>query len=402
MPVQVVVGAQWGDEGKGKTVDSLASKERMMVVRYNGGGNAGHTIHDDYGQKHVVRLLPCGILHHGKTNIVGPYMVCDPDVIVAELKIAKSDVFLDHRAAIVLPMHKLLDGAREASCGDGAIGTTKRGIGPCYEDLVARRAVRLGHLRSEDDLKAVLTKGRYYQERLSTLRFHKAKAPSLDQTIAWLMSFRDALYPLVRDTVEMVHEAVRRDQHVLFEGAQGIEIDVNFGEQPYQTSSPCGAGGVAMSFGVFNFKRVIGVAKAYGTRVGGGELPTAMSTKEDKRLREAGSEVGATTGRNRRCAWLDLPRLKRACDVGGVTELVINKLDVLGKTFPEFRVCVGHAPEEYVSIAGWKQEISSIPMRERLPTGARILLDLVESQTGRPVVGIGTGPRRQDVIWKRD
>jgi adenylosuccinate synthase len=404
MPVQVVVGAQWGDEGKGKIVHSLAV-EHDLIVRFNGGANAGHTLIGEEGERIVLHLLPVGILRPFKKNLVGPYMVCDPEVLVKELAIAdehKSEVFLDPRAAVVLPIHKLLDGGREGAAGGDAIGTTKRGIGPCYEDYVSRRGLRLGNLSDRDEIRKELVRGRYYEERAAVADFHGVVAPSLDETVEWAASFSGRIVPHVRDTVRMVREAVSANKHVLFEGAQGVNLDIVHGTRPYQTSSFCGAGGVSASFGLTHFDRVIGVAKAYATRVGGGPFPSEMCEADDERLRQAGNERGATTGRNRRCGWLDLPLLRASCDAGGITHLVINKADVLGATFEHFQVCVEDG--KYMMLPGWGTDVyfPNIRTRDKLPVGARTLFNLVECHTGRPVVGIGTGPRCEDIIWKRD
>lgn len=402
MPVHVVVGAQWGDEGKGKIVDAFAEKSDL-IVRYNGGANAGHTLIED-GKTVVLHLLPVGIMRSFKKNVVGPYMVIDPEVASKELAIAnahQSEVFLDPRAAVVLPIHGMLDGGREGAAGVGAIGTTKRGIGPCYEDYVSRRGLRLGNLVSRDAIRAELTRGRYYEERLALAAFYGFNPPSLDETVEWAALFIDAIKPRLRDTVQMVREAVAANKHVLFEGAQGVNLDIVHGTRPYQTSSFCGAGGVSASFGLSRFDRVTGIAKAYATRVGGGLFPSEMNEADDELLRRAGGEYGATTGRSRRCGWLDLPVLRESCDAGGIDELVINKVDILGETFEEFQVCVEEG--KYVKLPGWGKDVqlSCIHRRDKLPIGARTLFDLIEHHV-RPVVGIGTGPRRDDVIWKRD
>lgn len=404
MPAQVVVGAQWGDEGKGKIVHAL-SGHHEYIVRFNGGSNAGHTLVTDEG-KQVIHLLPVGIIERFKKNVIGPQMVCCLEKLVDELKIAdanKSEVFLDRRASIVLPIHKMLDGAREGSSGDQAIGTTKRGIGPCYEDYASRRGLRLGDLESKDKIVAELKRGRYYEEKLALAYFYDlSDVPKFDEVVEWVAQFSKRLTPHLTDTIALAHEALRLKKPVLFEGAQGVNLDIVHGSRPYQTSSSCGAGAVTTSFGLFNFERVIGVAKAYATRVGGGELPSEMSDEDADRLRNAGGEFGATTGRNRRCGWLNLPLLRESCDVGGVTHLVINKVDVLGTTFDHFRVYV--RDDKYAMLPGWSKDdrIKDIRVRENLPHGARMLFDLIEKHTDRPVIGIGTGPRREDILWKRD
>ena len=407
----VVVGAQWGDEGKGKIVDVMA-ESADVVVRYAGGPNAGHTLVIG-GEKIVLHQLPAGIVRPFKTCVVGPMVACDPQVLVDELRIADevmrglkglADIWLDPRAPVILPIHKLIDAGREDSSGADKIGTTKRGIGPCYEDLFARRGVRLADLVDADRLRAKLTRSRYYEERCAVAALHGIKEiPSMDETIEWCLQFGSEIVPRLRDTVPLVHEHLTAGKHVLFEGAQSVLLDVLHGDQPNTTSSFCGANGVSASFNLFHFDRIVGVTKAYTTRVGSGPFPTELLDEVGATLRQIGQERGATTGRDRRTGWLDLPALKHAVKSSGIRELVVTKLDVLGQ-FPEFKVCVEHAPKPvYVSLPGWKQtaeeDISHCHVREKLPIGAKLLLDMIERFTGIPVSAIGTGADRTSKIF---
>lgn len=413
----VVVGAQWGDEGKGKIVDILAG-HADAVIRYNGGANAGHTLIID-GEKVVLHLLPVGIVRQGRQNFVGPGTVCDPSVAVEELAIAKrcgSKVMLDVGAQIVLPIHKVIDGARERSSSGAAIGTTGRGIGPCYEDLASRRGLVLGDLaKGNDAVRQALERGRYYEERRAVAQLHGADSPSLDETVDWVMQFADVLTPHLGDTRAALAR-MQPDKRLLFEGAQGMMLDIFQGARPYCTSSSCGRGAVSTTLGTHRFERVIGVSKAYATRVGGGPFPTEMSGDACDRLRERGGEYGATTGRPRRCGWLDLPALGYACRMGGITELVLTKLDVLSG-IDQVQVAISYSlgrrpvglesltndvlfrvEPTMIGIEGWNDDLRSCTA-SNLPGPVRHFIECVEKFTEVPVVGIGTGPDRNDIVW---
>lgn len=413
----LVLGAQWGDEGKGRIVDHRA-KNTDVVVRYHGGGNAGHTIKIGETET-VLHLLPSGIMRRGMMNLVGPGVVCDPEVLVAELDIARrsgATVYMDRSAPVVLPIHKLLDGAREGA-KSGAIGTTKRGIGPTYEDLASRRAMKLGDLTSRRRAKETLTAQGYYEERCALARHYECDPMTLDQTLDWCMRFSDEIVPYLADTRALVAELEHGGARILFEGAQGVLLDVLHGSQPFCTSSSCTAGGASATFGVYAFDRVTGVAKAYMTRVGAGPFPTELLDASGEALREAGREFGSTTGRPRRCGWLDLVALRYACRMGGVTDLVITKLDVLRGFDPLF-ICTGYifegrplGPFEtltsrvlheavpiYTRMPGWFEDITACRSFHDLPTSANDYVRYVEKFVGIKVLGVSVGPEREQFV----
>lgn len=412
---QAVIGAQWGDEGKGKIVDIL-SENVDMVVRFNGGANAGHTIVVD-GKKRVLHLLPVGIVRPVPWCAVGPYVACDLDVIADELNIANncfSKVLLDEGAPVVLPHHKTIDALREKASGASAIGTTGRGIGPCYEDWVARRGIVLGDLRSPERLRKALEARGYYAEREAVVRHYGGEMFSLEETITWARS--PYILPHLGDTRSLIADQLRLKKRVLFEGAQGVMLDIVHGGRPYCTSSFCGSGAIQASLGVHKLDRVTGVSKAYTTRVGSGPFPTECHGETGDLLRERGSEFGATTGRPRRCGWLDLPALKYACRVGGITELIITKLDVL-TGLPRIDVATDYPyspsagsmslTNEVLSetvalcetLPGWTEDIRACRTFDQLPPTARGYITFIQDHVGVPIVGVSVGPDRNDMIW---
>lgn len=426
MPATVVLGAQWGDEGKGKIIDALA-EDADIIVRFNGGANAGHTIVIQ-DKTYAIHLLPSGIFRAGKMNLVGPGVACDLEVLSKELALADqfgSRVMLDESAPIVLPLHRLIDAARESSAGSASIGTTKRGIGPVYSDFWLRRGITLGDLRSSDRLHGALNRGKYWTELFAVSSMHGGHniERSLgypfnlfndSDTIDWLMSFADLIVPYLGDTRAVVEHAVDH-QNILFEGAQGVLLDAFHGSRPYCTSSLCTAAGVSATFGVYDFQHVYGAAKAYCTRVGAGPFPTELFDERGEELRRRGHEFGTTTGRARRCGWLDLPALRYACRMGGITELVITKLDVLTK-FPNVRVCEAyrHADPsqtlttpvlasvhpEYCRTRQWRDDLSDITLFDDLPYEAQVYLNTIEAVTKCDVTGLGVGPERHQILWK--
>lgn len=428
MPATVVLGAQWGDEGKGKIIDSLA-EDADVVVRFQGGANAGHTI-VIADKTYPIHLLPSGIFRKNKVNLVGPGVVFDPEVGLKELELAQtfgSQVILDEQTPIVLPLHRLIDAAREQAAGSSAIGTTKRGISPAYSDFWLRRGVTLGDFRSADRLRTALETRRYWVDlftTVSTLSGEKLERTlgypfslfHLDDTIDWLMSFSDQIVPLLGDTRGSVHKALSQDKQVLFEGAQGVMLDAYHGSRPYVTSSLCTAAGVSATYGVYEFDRVVGVAKAYATRVGAGPFPTELHDARGEALRQRGHEFGTTTGRPRRCGWLDLPALRYACRVGGITELVITKIDVLTDV-PDLRICdryrgvraettltcqvLEQAKPVSMRLASWKEDLSACRQYDELPHVVREYIDRIENRTGTPVIGVGVGAERDQMLWRK-
>ena len=414
----VGIGTQWGDEGKGRVTDLVAA-DVGCTVRFNGGANAGHTLVVG-DKKYVTHLLPSGMVRPGMINMVGPYVVCDLEEMVRELEIAQacgSAVYLDRSTPVVLPIHKLIDAGREAQAGKSAIGTTGRGIGPAYEDFWSRRAIKLGDLVSERRLRAALTERNYYAEKQALARYLGVNPVSLDQVVAWCMQFSCQIKPLLADVREMIASSLNNGVNVFFEGAQGVLLDTIHGSQPFTTSSCCTAGAVAATMGVHHFDRVIGVAKAYVTRVGEGPFPTEQINQFGQQLAQRGGEVGATTGRPRRCGWLDLVALRYACRVAGITELIITKLDVLsgfsvlpvcqlyrfeGRPLGRYETLTGRVLREaepvYTDHVGWSRDISECRSLANLPSAAVLYVENIASFTGVPVVGISVGPERDQYI----
>jgi adenylosuccinate synthase len=428
MPNVVVVGAQWGDEGKGKVVD-LLTEHAQVVVRFQGGNNAGHTLVVG-NQKTVLHLIPSGILHPGKTCIIGNGCVLDPTVLMKEIDGLRgrgllqdpSQLLVSEHAHVICPWHKHLDELREKVRGGGAIGTTGRGIGPAYEDKVARRGVRVRDLLDADRLR------RRVKERLPAAleeiallaRQAKAEEPLLDSEaiVSEYAVLGSRLKDFVGDASLFLAEQVRKGTRILFEGAQGTLLDIDHGTYPYVTSSNTVAGNAAVGSGLgpTAIDRVMGITKAYTTRVGGGPFPTELTDEVGERLRKVGDEFGATTGRPRRCGWLDTVVLRYAARVNGLWGLALTKLDVLSG-IETLRVCTGYELQgkKIVELPGDLDELSRVtPIYEELPgweqrlAGARTLEDLppnalkyvrrVEEIVGTPVVCISVGAERGETI----
>ena len=422
MSALVVVGAQWGDEGKGKVVD-LYAPYADLVVRYAGGANAGHTLVVG-GEKQILHLIPSGILHEQTKCIVGQGTVIDPAVLLKEIEAlnergvrTQGRLLVGQRAHVVLPHHKLIDELREKK-SNGAIGTTKRGIGPCYEDKVARRGVRMGDLldaeRLRGKLEANLECWRPVAEDLG------GTLPTTDEIAKQYVELGEALLTYIGDTVAVVRASVQADQKILLEGAQGTMLDIDNGTYPFVTSSNAVAGGACAGAGIgpTHIRRAIGIAKAYTTRVGGGPFPTELENETGQRLRDAGAEYGSTTGRPRRCGWLDLVALRHAVAVNGLDELAITKLDVL-TALPELQVCVAYEldgerltypPYErveavqpiYETLEGWNEDLSSCRTRDDLPSAAQQYLSRIEEEVGCRVGVVSVGPDRADTADVRD
>jgi adenylosuccinate synthase len=422
MSTLVVVGAQWGDEGKGKVVDVLAQGAEI-VVRYAGGNNAGHTL-VVAGKKIVTHLVPSGCLYPGTTCVLGAGMVVDPEVFraeVAELRglgLLQSDelrVSLD--AHVLLPYHRRLDGLREdrATGGAAKVGTTRRGIGPAYEAKAARRGVRMRDLFVPHRLRERLLLAKSFAD--PELTRSGAEPIDVDACLRECEGWARWLEPMVCDAGSLVHEAVRGGRKVLFEGAQGVLLDVDHGTYPWVTSSSTVAGGACTGIGIgpTAIDRVWGITKAYATRVGAGPFPTRLDGPEGDRLREAGGEYGATTGRPRDCGWLDLVALRYAARVGGLTGLGITKLDVLA-ALPRAQVCRRYrdgvdpgrdgfegAIPEFEDIPGWGDPALLEGLRratrvEELPAPMRAYLDVVASAADVPVALVSSGPERHQTL----
>ncbi|MFW5920740.1 MAG: adenylosuccinate synthase [Polyangiales bacterium] len=421
MPAVVVVGAQWGDEGKGKVVD-LWSSYADGVVRFAGGANAGHTL-VVRGEKQIFHLVPSGALHERIQCVIGQGTVIDPQVLVSELEWLGGRGLLDghrvhvsDRAHLVLPHHKVIDGLREA--GDGAIGTTKRGIGPAYEDKAGRRGLRVGDLldadRFAERLEANLNAWRPVVTALG------GELPNTKVTVEQYAGLGEALREHVGDTAAWVSKALARGDKLLFEGAQGTMLDVDHGTYPYVTSSTAIAGGACAGAGVGPsvIDRVCGISKAYTTRVGGGPFPTEIEGEAGNALREAGAEYGATTGRPRRCGWLDGVALRFAVQVNGLDEIALTKLDVLSE-LDEIRLCVAYEVDGqrlerppwdglervtpvYETLPGWKQDVRGCSAREQLPAEAQRYLERIEEVAGCRVGLVSVGPDREQSVELRD
>jgi adenylosuccinate synthase len=415
----VVVGAQWGDEGKGKLVDVLAERADF-VVRYQGGANAGHTV--VIGDKQfVLRQIPSGILHAGVTCVIGNGVVLEPENLFHELDAlhergisTEGRLFVSDRAHLVLPYHKLLDAASERS---QKLGTTGRGIGPAYEDKYGRRGIRVVDLHRLECARALLGDRVKRANQLLDLMGSGERA-NLDEHVTLLERLAPRLLPLAADTGLMVHRAVREGRRVLLEGAQGALLDVDHGTYPYVTSSNTTAGGAAVGAGIgpTGIDGVLGVVKAYTTRVGNGPLPTEAESPYGEQLRELGGEFGAVTGRPRRCGWFDATVVRYAARVNGLTGLAVTKLDVLdtfaeipvgarylldGKTCEEVPAevdALGRVQPVYEMHSGWQQPTGGARRLADLPAAARSYLDRLEALSGVPVKYVSVGTRRDQII----
>ena len=415
----VVVGAQWGDEGKGKLVDVLAEKADW-VVRYQGGANAGHTVH--IGDKSfVLHQIPSGILHPGVRCAIGNGVVMDPETLFTEVDELIADgvdvegrLYVSERAHLVMPYHKLVD---KASAASKAIGTTGRGIGPAYEDKVARRGVRVLDLRNPTRLRELVTAG-VERANAQLERSGSELRASVDDTIATLDALTPRLLGLADDVGLCVHRAIKSGAAVLLEGAQGSMLDIDHGTYPFVTSSNTTVGGAATGIGIspMSLQCALGVVKAYTTRVGHGPLPTEFAEPLQTQVRTLGHEFGATTGRARRCGWFDGVVVRYAARVNGLTALAITKLDVLD-TLDELLVCTGyringvvhtefpadlqlleHAEPVYETMPGWNQSTQDARKLEDLPAAARAYLDRLEALCETPIAYVSVGTRRDQII----
>ena len=417
MPATVIVGAQWGDEGKGKIVDLLA-QDSDIVCRYQGGPNAGHTIVVS-GETYKIRQIPSGIIA-GKQSAIGAGCVVDPEVLVSELDDLEARghrtegvLFVSGNAHLVMPWHVALDGARERRLGRLQIGTTRRGIGPAYADKATRIGIRVQDILDpkilRQKLELAVEEKNVWLERVYELEPH-----DVEEVVATHLRFAERLASYVADTSLLVHRALKGGERVLFEGAQGTLLDLDHGTYPFVTSSSPIAAGAAVSFGIGpnRIDEVLGVAKAYVTRVGEGPFPSEIEGPANERVREIGQEFGTVTGRDRRCGWLDLVALRFAVRVNGITSLALTKLDVLSE-FAELPVCVryalpdGRETEEFPShqsdfhhcrpvfetLSGWQDEID-----ETLPRAAQSYVSFVERALDVPVTLVGTGAARERVL----
>jgi len=426
MTALVAVGAQWGDEGKGKIVDWLALTAGM-VVRFQGGNNAGHTLIVE-GRKTVLHLVPSGILQPGVVNLIGPGVVVDPGVLLREVEeIAAQGILRDParlrvsgRAHVVTPWHVALDRAREQAAA-AAIGTTGRGIGPAYEDKVARRGIRVADLQDEAALDAAVQR-LAAAKNFELCEVHGQPPIEAGPVIAELAQMGRRLAPYIGHTGHILDRALCEGRKVLFEGAQGTFLDIDHGTYPYVTSSNCIAGAACAGAGIgpTRVDRVIGITKAYATRVGGGPFPTEDAGAGGQHLGRRGAEFGATTGRKRRCGWLDGVVLREAAIINGFSSLAVNKLDILsglpeipvaaawsidGKRTAEFPMTLGEvarAEPIYESLPGWQEDLSAMREFAQLPANARRYIERIEQLAGVPVDLISVGPGRDQTLARRD
>lgn len=426
MPGTVLVGAQWGDEGKGKITD-LISSEFDYVVRFQGGNNAGHTVIAD-GKKLALHLIPSGVMYDHITPVIGNGVVVDPQVLLEEFDMLEREGFktdsikISGNAHIIMPYHKDLDGASERRLGKNEIGTTKRGIGPCYQDKASRMGLRIQDMLDEHifrkKLEAVLP-----EKNDILTKVYGLKPYTVDGICETYLKYAERIRPHIVESGELLNNALNEGKNVLFEGAQGTLLDIDHGTYPFVTSSNCSAGGAVTGSGVGmkHIERVLGIAKAYITRVGSGPFPTEIPADDEasKILTQVGGEFGVTTGRQRRCGWYDAVIVKYAAEVNGLTDLCITKLDVLSE-FDTIKVCTGyecdgkiyhtvpehqtyfhHAKPIYTELPGWKKDITNCRTFYELPREAKDYIDFIEELAGVQVSIIAVGPSREQTIMRR-
>ena len=416
----VVVGAQWGDEGKGKIVDLLA-EQVQAVVRFQGGHNAGHTLVID-GEETILHLIPSGILHEGVQCFIGNGVVLSLRALVDEINMleqkgvaAREKLHVSEGCVLLLPHHVLLDHARESARGKAAIGTTGRGIGPAYEDKVARRALRLCDLANRDAFADKLGEILDYHNFVLN-NYHHANTVNYAQTLDEILVLAEEINPMVTDVTGMLHEIRQKDGDILFEGAQGTLLDLDHGTYPFVTSSNTTTGSAATGTGFApgDFDYVLGIVKAYTTRVGSGPFPTELTGQDGELLRDKGREYGATTGRPRRCGWFDAVAMKRAVQLNGLSGICVTKLDVLDG-LDSVKICRGYRVDGdvraaplaagmadceplYEELPGWQGITRGMKDYAALPQNARAYLGRVEELCGAPIAMVSTGPDRAETI----
>ena len=425
MPVDILVGTQWGDEGKGKLIDVL-TRDVDMVVRFQGGNNAGHTVIVD-GKKAALHLVPSGILHKDKICLIGNGVVLDPVVFIEELDtligqgvdVSPSRLKISAKTHLIMPYHKVLDKAREKKLEGQKIGTTGRGIGPCYEDKVARVGVRASDLTDPELLKAKIAAALKEKNVLFTA-LYGIDALSVDAVFDEVMAVAPRVIPHLTDVSSDLEALWAAGKSVLFEGAQGIHLDVDHGTYPFVTSSNTVSGNAAAGCGVGpnRLDRIVGILKAYTTRVGEGPFPTELNDATGELLRTNGGEFGVTTGRPRRCGWQDIPVLRESARLNGLTDIALTKLDVLSG-FESIQICVAYdykgkrmdyPPQEqgalglvtpvYETVPGWKEDITKCKTWDELPEAARAYVQRLEQLSGVPVSMVSVGPDRNQTIFR--
>ena len=422
MSVSIIVGAQWGDEGKGKIVDML-SEEADIVARYQGGANAGHTIVFD-GKKYVLHLIPSGILHPTTICVIGNGVVIDPVALMEEIQMLESmgisvegRLHISHKAHLIMPYHKLMDAAREKQAG--SIGTTGRGIGPAYYDKALRTGIRIVDLLDRETLREKIRHN--LEEKNQLLQaLYGAEPIDVDAMIDEYVEFDTRIDPYITDTTLLLNTALKEGKRVLAEGAQGALLDLDHGTYPFVTSSNPTSGGACTGLGIppTSIKSVMGVVKAYSTRVGNGPFPTELHDDIGELLRTEGHEFGATTGRKRRCGWLDIPALSYSIMINGISEIALTKLDVLG-VLDEIKVCTGYLVDGkavksfpadvstlsrveciYETFPGWKCSLDGIRSFGELPPAAQRYIQEIERLLETPVRWVSTSPAREDTFLR--
>jgi adenylosuccinate synthase len=409
----IVLGAQWGDEGKGKVVD-LFAEHFSIVARYQGGHNAGHTVFIGE-KKFVLKLIPSGILRPGIQAVIGNGVVLDPEALLSEIRSLESagidvrkNLRVSNRAHVIFPFHRIVEKMSEGRKDRVAIGTTSRGIGPCYEDKIGRRGIRIADLYQPASFCAMY-------DVLAEEKQLLAQTFGIEEKIDYAairqqyLGFAEAIRPMVCDTAQLLNDAMRSGKRVLFEGAQGAMLDIDHGTYPFVTSSSTTSGAGVPPTAIHG---TLGVSKAYITRVGGGPFPTELDNEEGERIRKAGNEYGAVTGRPRRCGWFDAPLLRYTSMINGFDSLIITKLDVLDQ-FEKIPVCVGYRQGDempatflemeqlepvYETLPGWQSQTRGLQREQDLPPKARDYLKFLSAQTGVEVGCISTGPERDETI----
>ncbi|UGA54567.1 adenylosuccinate synthase [Vibrio sp. DW001] len=419
----VVLGTQWGDEGKGKIVD-LLTEDAKYTVRYQGGHNAGHTLVID-GEKTVLHLIPSGILRDNVKCVIGNGVVLSPDALLEEMKPleergipVRERLFISEACPLILPYHIALDQARELARGKKAIGTTGRGIGPAYEDKVARRGLRVGDLFDKETFAEKLREVMDFHN-FQLVHFYKAEAVSYEDVLEQVMGYADLLTSMVIDVTDELDAARKRGDKIMFEGAQGTLLDIDHGTYPYVTSSNTTAGGVAAGtgFGPRHIGYILGIAKAYCTRVGAGPFPTELDDDVGYHLGTKGHEFGATTGRKRRCGWFDAVAMRRAIQINSISGFCLTKLDVLDG-LEELKICIGYEMKDgnvlkvspmaaeafeeatpiYETMPGWSDNTFGATSLDELPQAALDYIKRIEELTGVPIDIVSTGPDRHETI----
>ncbi|ADQ03638.1 adenylosuccinate synthetase [Caldicellulosiruptor owensensis OL] len=422
--IRAIVGTQWGDEGKGKIVDFLA-KEADVVVRAQGGNNAGHTV-EAFGKVFKLHLIPSGILYKDKLNIIGNGVVIDPESLIQEIEnlqkegISTENLKISDRAHLVMPYHKILDEEQERQRGEDSLGTTKRGIGPAYTDKTERTNLRVCDMLDEEEFVQKLRNVYEKKNVILTNVYHKIPM-KFGELLEQFMRYGEILKPYITDTIKLLNDSIKAGKKVLLEGAQATMLDLDYGTYPYVTSSHPTVGGFCIGAGIAPkyIQEVVGVVKAYTTRVGKGPFPTELLDEMGDIIREKGREYGTTTGRPRRCGWLDLVVVRYAVLINGIDRIALTKLDTLSG-IPKLKICTGYRYEGkvlelfpaslrvamecepvYEEFEGWsEEEIKAAKDYDSLPKNAKRYIEFIERETGAKVWLIGTGPSREDIIVK--